>query len=180
MYFPFGQEPLQFSQMSHMPFLNACINEALRLFPPVLSGGQRSAIHGKLIGPYYVPEGNNVSVHTYSLHRNPRYFFPLSNSFWPDRWLPKSDRHHPSFLTAKDSEPFIHDTAAFIPFSFGPANCAGKNLALLELRGLVCFMVQTFNFKVKAGFRLESWEENIADFFVIKKPALPVVVEARS
>ena len=40
-------------------------------------------------------------------------------------------------------------------------------------------MVQRFNFKVKEGFKLESWEEDIEDFFVIKKPALPVAMEAR-
>jgi len=126
----------------------------------------------------YIPEGNSISVHTYSLHRNPRCFFPLSDSFWPDRWLPESDRQYPSSVVAGSGD-FIHDTTAFIPFSLGPANCAGKNLALLELRGVVCFMVQMFDFKVKEGFKLESWEEDIADFFVMKKPALPVVVKTR-
>lgn len=179
MHFPFGQEPLDFSKMSRMPYLNACINETLRLLPPVLTGVQRSAIPSKLVGTYSIPEGNNISVHTYSLHRNPRCFFPLPDSFWPDRWLPEPDRQCPPLSATKDYGEFVHDTTAFIPFSLGPANCAGKNLALRELRGLVCFIVQTFKFKVKEGFRLESWEEEIADFFVLKKPALPVVVEAR-
>jgi hypothetical protein len=47
------------------------------------------------------------------------------------------------------------------------------------LREVTCFIVQRFNIKVKEGFRLESWEEGIEEFFVIRKPALPVVVEAR-
>jgi len=59
----------------------------------------------------------------------------------------------------------------------GPANCAGKNLALLELRGLVCFVMQKFEFKASEGF--EKWEEGVADFFVVKRPPLPVVLEAR-
>jgi hypothetical protein len=41
----------------------------------------------------------------------------------------------------------------------------------------MCFMVQRFNFKVKEGFKLESWKEGLEDFFVIKKLALPVVVD---
>jgi hypothetical protein len=49
----------------------------------------------------------------------------------------------------------------------------------LELRAVVCFIVQRFDFKVKEGFRMESWEEGIKDFFVIRRPPLPVVVEAR-
>jgi cytochrome P450 len=82
-------------------------------------------------------------------------------------------------ITIEAPAEFIHDTTAFIPFSLGPANCAGKSVALLELRGLMCFMVQKFNFKGKEGLRPESWEEEIADYFVIKKPPLPVFVEAR-
>jgi len=80
-------------------------------------------------------------------------------------------------VTPTDKLEFIHDTTAFIPFSMGPANCAGKNLALLELRGLLCFVMQKFEFKASEGF--EKWEEGVADFFVVKMPLLPVVLEAR-
>jgi cytochrome P450 len=74
---------------------------------------------------------------------------------------------------------FILDHSAFNPFSYGPANCVGKNLALLELRVVTCFIVQKLEFKAKDGFRMESWEEGVEDFSVAKKPPLPVVVETR-
>jgi len=60
---------------------------------------------------------------------------------------------------------------------YGPANCIGKSLALLELRAVICFLIQMFNFKAKDGFNLESWEEGIKDYFVMKRPPLPVIVE---
>jgi cytochrome P450 len=74
---------------------------------------------------------------------------------------------------------FILDPSAFIPFSYGPANCVGRNLALVELRAITCYIVQRFNFRPKKGFNMKSWEEGIEDYFVVKRPPLPVVVEAR-
>jgi cytochrome P450 len=53
-YFPPDEEPLDYAKMARMPFLNACINEALRLLPPLLSGAQRSVLPGtggKQVGP---------------------------------------------------------------------------------------------------------------------------------
>lgn len=112
--------------------------------------------------------------HTYSLHRNPRCFSPFPESFIPDRWLPEKDRRN---IAAK--EPFILDLSAYNPFSHGPANCVGKNFALAELRAVTCFVVQRFNFRPVEGFRLESWEEGIEDYFVVTRPPLPVVLEGR-
>ena len=122
----------------------------------------------------FIPEGNNIFTHTHTLQRDPRYFSPYPDSFWPDRWLPEKDREIAPF-----NEEFILDLAAFNPFSYGPANCVGKNLALLELRVITCFIVQKFNLKVKEGFRIETWEEGVEDFFVVKRPPLLVVMEAR-
>lgn len=73
----------------------------------------------------------------------------------------------------------MHNASAFIPFSFGPANCAGKNMALLEMRAVVCFIVQRFDLRVKDGFELDNWDDGIEDWFVTMLPSLPVVFNAR-
>jgi cytochrome P450 len=112
------------------------------------------------------------------VHRDPRNFYPLPDSFWPDRWLPEADRHGPPSLTY-DTTKFIHNTAAFAPFSLGTANCAGKGLAAMELRSLVCAIVQRFEFMAKEDFVLEAWPEGMKDAFVMQRPPLPVIVEAR-
>ncbi|KIM75269.1 hypothetical protein PILCRDRAFT_679651 [Piloderma croceum F 1598] len=104
----------------------------------------------------FIPEGKQVINHTYSLQRNPRYFSPCPDSFWPDRWLPEQDRHK-----IPSDERFILDLIAFNSFSYGPANCVGKNLALLEMRAITCFIVQKFKFKAKEGFRLEVYPKCI-------------------
>jgi Cytochrome P450 len=64
----------------------------------------------------FIPEGNQVINHTYTLQRNPRFFSPWLESFWSDRWLPKQDRHK-----IPSNEWFILDlSTAFNPFSCGP------------------------------------------------------------
>ena len=78
---------------------------------------------------------------------------------------------------------FVHDTGAYLPFSIGPANCAGKNLALLELRALVCHLLREFDFYIpESGVQrreFDDWERGVCDYFVMSRPTLPVVIKSR-
>ena len=53
--FPRGEDSMRdLTKQGAMPYLNACINEALRLFPPVLTALQRRVVPGmggRMIGP---------------------------------------------------------------------------------------------------------------------------------
>ncbi|KAH7927912.1 cytochrome P450 [Leucogyrophana mollusca] len=183
-YFPPGENALDTTHHQQMSYLNAVINETLRLFPPVLSGSQRGGAkgnNGKVVGPYFLPAGTSAFVHSYSLHRDPRNFSPMPDNFWPERWLSPEER---STLVSSDSKgldkvPFIHNTAAFLPFSFGPANCVGKNLAYQEMRTVVCLMMQRLEFCFVDGFEPETWERDLKDYFVTMKGELPVVLSPR-
>lgn len=79
----------------------------------------------------------------------------------------------------KDQSSVVLDTNAFVPFSFGPSNCVGKNLAWMEMRMTVCMIMQKFDIKLADGFHPERWEEDILDFFVMMKGKLPVVLTPR-
>src|ERR1700685_611852 len=92
----------------------------------------------------FIPEGTQVFNHTFTIHRNPRYFSPYPDSFFPERWLPEQGRQ--KIFSDKN---FVLELTAFNPFSYGPANCVGKNLAIMELRALMCFVVQRIDFKAK-------------------------------
>jgi cytochrome P450 len=76
----------------------------------------------------FVPEGTSAVVHTYSLHHDPRYFSPFPDNFIPERWLASEDKIALDPTIFSEHE-VIHNTAAFIPFSVGPSNCVGRNLA---------------------------------------------------
>ena len=127
-------------------------------------------------------EGTAVNTPLYVLLRDPRYFSPYPNNFWPDRWLPLSDRQPPEFPRnplKDEKKPFILNTAAFIPFSFGPANCAGKNLAYMEMRMVVALVMQRVNLSFDNDYDPSQWEKDLEDFFLVKKGKLPVVLSPR-
>ncbi|PWY75960.1 cytochrome P450 [Aspergillus eucalypticola CBS 122712] len=108
-------------RLAQLKYLNMCIDEGLRMYPPVPAGMPRlTPKEGMEICGEYMPGNTAVSVHHWATYRNPRNF-TRPDDFLPERW--SSD---PQF--AGD------DKAAFQPFSFGPRNCLGKNLAYHEMR----------------------------------------------
>ncbi|KAK7692347.1 hypothetical protein QCA50_003972 [Cerrena zonata] len=174
-YYPAGDDPTNTQHHPKMVFLEASINESLRLLPAVPSGSQRAAVPGsggKAIGPYYLPEGTHARIHFYSVQRDPRNFFPNPESFWPDRWI-----------VAEGDVPapkgFKHNPAAFTPFSFGPYNCVGKNLAMQEMRSLVCALMQQVELRFADDYNPDEWLEELQDMFVVHKGRLPVTSTRR-
>ncbi|KAL0580842.1 hypothetical protein V5O48_001133, partial [Marasmius crinis-equi] len=158
------------AKLATMPFLNAVINEALRLQPPVPTGLQRASepgSGGKMVGSIFVSEETAVNIAPYAIHRDPRYFSPDPDRFWPDRWL------------AEKKENVELDQAAFIPFSVGPMNCVGKALAQVELRAVIATLVQCYDMNLEEGWDRTRWEEDLEDFFVFRKGALPVKLQRR-
>jgi len=167
--FASGEEPSDAQKLSHMEWLNGCINETLRLQPPVPSGSQRSVEKGKgtkVLGKLVIPEQTQVTLHTYSIHRDARYFH-TPEAFLPERWFSKG---------APAGE---HNTAAFLPFSYGPTICAGKNLALMEMRLVLCWVLRRFRFSRAPGVAYEEWEGKIQDWFVVHHEPLLINVSLR-
>ncbi|TDL19581.1 high nitrogen upregulated cytochrome P450 monooxygenase 2 [Rickenella mellea] len=185
--FPPGEgNPFDAAKLAEIPILNATINEALRLSPAVVNGTQRATPRGsggKMIGEHYVPGGTALIVPTYSLHRDKRYFSPAPDMFWPDRWLFPSGTlvEDPSKANVKHEKvPLVTDHSAFIPFSVGPANCVGKNLAQVEMRMIVSLLVQRFEMRLIDEYDPKDWERKLEDRFVLKKSILPIVIKDRS
>ncbi|KAH8104189.1 high nitrogen upregulated cytochrome P450 monooxygenase 1 [Phellopilus nigrolimitatus] len=171
--FPPGEgDPFDLATLAELPILNAVINETLRLQPPVPTDLQRAPAAGcgsKRIGEHIIVEGTAINVPPYVLHRDPRYFSPIPDTFWPDRWL----------QTFEKNSRIITNTAAFIPFSFGPANCAGKMLALAEMRSVIALLLQRFDMRFAKGYDARRWEAELENNFVMKVGNLPVVLTAR-
>ncbi|EMD31235.1 hypothetical protein CERSUDRAFT_119940 [Gelatoporia subvermispora B] len=179
-YYPAGENALDTKHHQTMPILNAAINEALRLFPVVPGGSQRvSPPGGKVVGPYYIPEGTGTIIPTYCVNRDARNFAPYTSSFWPNRWLIAIGEMTSQEAGINEST-FVHDTNAFMPFSFGPSNCVGKNLALQEMRMVVCHMLQRLELRFAPGYDIDSYESKLKDYFVIKRADLLVEIGVRS
>ncbi|KAJ5930920.1 hypothetical protein N7466_006413 [Penicillium verhagenii] len=121
---------IEMRALEHMTYLNACIEEGLRVYPPVPVGLPRIVPEGGLVvcGDR-IPEKTAVSVNQWATFRSPKNF-QRADEFIPERWI---------------GDEFASDNkAAFQPFSFGPRNCLGKNLAYHEMRLILAKVLLNF------------------------------------
>ena len=115
------------------------------------------------------------------MHRDPANFSPSPESFLPERWLPGWGSGLPGSGDALGTEAagYVHNEAAFIPFSYGPMNCVGKGLAMQEMRTAICAILQRFEVRAREGWVLGDYEGRFRDYFVTVRGHLPVVLEVR-
>src|SRR5439155_2505996 len=74
------------ADLPNLPYTDMIVREAMRLYPPA-AGFAREPIEDVTIGGYTVPKGSLVTVNTYALHRDPR-FFEEPQRFNPERFAP--------------------------------------------------------------------------------------------
>ncbi|KAF5310744.1 hypothetical protein D9619_007782 [Psilocybe cf. subviscida] len=166
--------------LTAMPYLNAVINEGLRLFPAVPTGLQRAPAKGtsgkQLVTPsgdFYLPEGNAVTVPAYVMHRDAVHFSPSPDAFMPERWISASSASTTKFSTSRD---------AFIPFSLGQQNCVGRPLALMEMRYLLATLVRNFEIEFDdSEVGMQQWTDGLEDRYTFQpKGTLPVKISRRA
>ncbi|OGM48078.1 hypothetical protein ABOM_002892 [Aspergillus bombycis] len=110
---------LKLSDLEQLPYLSACIKEALRLSYGLSARLPRVAPTQVLEVPgttgLAIPPGTKVSMNSVLMHRHPQ-LFPQPDEFRPERWLdnPRLDRY-------------------LVPFSKGARQCLGINLAYAEV-----------------------------------------------
>ncbi|KAK1233759.1 hypothetical protein PQX77_003076 [Marasmius sp. AFHP31] len=164
------------SVQAKMEYLNAVINEVLRMWPAVLNGsprGIKANDSGRMIAGNYVPPGTNLTIPSYSIQRDPRNFAPQPENFIPERWLDEETRVRlrPDVFHC---QPYRNDPQAFLTFSTGPANCVGKNLALMEMRMVACTLVKRFRFVEVVGRGGggtgggRDFEDTVMDYFTMQ------------
>ena len=103
-----------YDKVRHLPYLRACLDEALRMYPPSTFGlPRRTPTEGAPILGDFIPGETSVSISAYVAHRDPKVF-PEPETFRPERWLGDD---------AKELQ------AAFITFSTGARGCIGRNIS---------------------------------------------------
>jgi len=115
----------------------------------------------------FIPENTQIQIPPIGVHYNPSNFSPDPQSFIPDRWI------------LSLSQDFVTKREALIPFSYGPANCVGKHLAMLEMMMVFTMAIQRFEFAFAPGFDWERWPEKKVDAFATLNAPLGVVVKPR-
>ncbi|KAF9873804.1 cytochrome P450 [Colletotrichum karsti] len=151
----FGSEDeIDMVSVQKLQYMQAVINEGLRMYPPVPTGIMRRVSEGDgfFLGQY-VPKGSLVQVWHWPTFHNPAHF-TLPDSFIPERWL-----DDPRFAGDKKT--------SFEPFSVGPRNCIGRNLAYAEMRLILARMVWNFDLRISEESR--GWDEKSQVYLLWEK-----------
>lgn len=148
------EEIVSGSTLSGCAYLRACIDESMRMTPPVAGALPRQVLPGGIdIDGHHIPSGVDVGVPHYAIHHNDAYF-PRPFDYVPERWLsdPGANPLHNKLADAH---------AAFCPFSIGPRGCIGKGLAYVELSVTIARVIYMFDLRLVPGSTLGSGSKDL-------------------
>lgn len=150
-----------YDSVKDLPYLKACLDEGLRLSPPVSSGlPRRTPPEGASIMGEWIAGNTSVSMTIYGAHHDPT-IYPDPDVFKPERWLDPAERRR--------MEPY------FIPFSAGARGCIGRNISYLEQIVILATIVHRYDF---ALLKPDSVSERFEAFNMICGP-LPILMWRR-
>ncbi|KAH8705884.1 putative benzoate 4-monooxygenase cytochrome P450 [Talaromyces proteolyticus] len=142
-----------YREMAQLTLLNAAIDETLRLHPALPSGMQRvTPPQGVRVGDVYIPGDCLVQIPLYTLFRDERCFHQ-PHAFIPERWSTRPE--------------LIKDGSAYIPFGSGPFGCAGKQLALMEIRRITVDLLSRYDIALSKEQTHEAFYEGQQDVFTL-------------
>lgn len=165
-----SEDHINITSTSSLHYESAVIEEALRIFPPV--GGSQCRVtppEGHVVSGQFVPGNTTVAVNQWCAnHASSNFKDP--HKFVPERWL---------------GDPKYKDDRRKVvqPFSVGPRNCIGLNLAYAEMKVILARIL--WNFDIDVCEESRDWMDKLEVYTLWKKEPLmvkltPVIRTARS
>ncbi|KAJ7577378.1 cytochrome P450 [Mycena floridula] len=159
---------------SKLPYLDACVQESMRLVPPGPFGPPRTTgSEGAQVVDQWLPPNTTLHAPVYVLHRDPGNFGLLADQYIPERWLPDADIQH--FCNSSKIDPTLLkplNRRAFIPFSAGHASCVGKNLGLQNVKLTIAYIISAFEISTTRGFNEKTYDTSFKEYGLWSHDAL--------
>lgn len=95
--------------------------------PRLVPAGEGVEVSGR-----HFPQGISLSVPSYTIHHSKEIWGEDADDFRPERWENPTERQK----------------NAFIPFSYGPRACVGRNVAEMELALIVSTTFRRYEFEL--------------------------------
>lgn len=160
--------PVEESNISKLPYLQAIIKEALRLHPPGPFLIPRKADKEVELGGFTIPKNAQVFVNSWAIGRDPS-LWEKPDLFEPERFMLQGSSSNIDYK-GQDFE--------LIPFGAGRRICAGLPLAHRMLPLIVGSLIHSFDWKLGDGVTPEEMdmEEKIGAAMRKAKPlrAIPI------
>lgn len=152
---------ISYDKVRHLPYLRACLDESLRLYPPTAHGLPRvTPEEGWQIKDTFIPGGTTVSISAFVAHRD-ESVFPNPETYYPERWLGEE---------GKALQPY------FVAFSAGARGCIGRNISYLEQTVLLASVLRRYDFELLHP----GWEPERRETMNLHLGQLPLKIRHRS
>jgi cytochrome P450 len=139
--------PVTWKQSQDVPYLEAVVQEALRLHPAVGFGLERVVPQKglRMDDGTIIPGGAQVGMNAWVVHLNPA-FGPEPEEFRPERWLKYEDEMEENYRARLAAM-----KRAYLVFGHGSRTCIGKNISLLEIYKLIPTLLMKFKLELVGG-----------------------------
>lgn len=127
---------LTYEAMQDMQYIDQCINESLRMYPPASSLTRSVSKDYKLPNSSVIlPKGITLIVPVYAIHRDPEHY-PDPERYDPDRFTPDQ--------VAK------RNPYCFLPFGEGPRICIGMRFGMMQARVGLAYLLKDYRFTLSS------------------------------
>ncbi|XGW28067.1 hypothetical protein V3C99_008127 [Haemonchus contortus] len=131
------KDDISYEMLSEMKYLEQCISETLRMYPPVVRTN-RLCTKNVTVKGIEMKEGCVFTIPIRAIQYN-EDFYPSPNDFDPERWS-SSNRSN-------------RDPLTYLPFGYGPRNCIGMRVAQMQMKMALAHILRTF--EMRPGEKIE-------------------------
>uniref|UniRef100_A0A914L7A7 Uncharacterized protein n=1 Tax=Meloidogyne incognita TaxID=6306 RepID=A0A914L7A7_MELIC len=124
-------EDISYEHLKKMDYLQAFLQETLRMYPPAPVSNRACNTNLNLNG-INLREGDLVTIPIYSIQHNEE-FYTEPEEFKPERFIRE--------------EKASVDPLTFLAFGLGPRNCLGMRFAEIQMQVVIAHLVRRFKFK---------------------------------
>ncbi|KIX02848.1 uncharacterized protein Z518_08791 [Rhinocladiella mackenziei CBS 650.93] len=158
-------EFVTWQESNRLPYLQACIKEAIRMHPAVGLILERYVPKGGIaLAGHYFPEGTIVGINPWVTARDKDVHGLDVDVFRPERWLEASE------------EQLMAMERANLAFGHGNRACVGKNISLLEIGKLVPQLLRHY----RISLTRPDLEWKVSGGWFVWQDGLEVVISKRT
>lgn len=151
--------------LADLKYLHAALMETLRV-TVIGSHGMPRVSTGAKVDGQYIRKGVTVQYNHLGFTRSPRYFHE-PRAYRPQRWLPHD---HPCWDAAFKDDATEH----FFPFSRGPRQCLGTQLAWRETRFFIAKVLWSFDVEMAPAQKRVDFDRDFKMYAMWEKPEFRV------
>ncbi|XP_016940521.3 probable cytochrome P450 28a5 [Drosophila suzukii] len=138
---------IPYDKLHELPYLDACLHESIRLFPPGFMTSKLCTESVELPnkdGPDFTVEKGTVVVIPHFCHMMDEEYFPNPQIYNPERFMDPD--------VAKN----LRERGVYMGFGDGPRICLGMRFATSQIKAAIVELISKFNVKVNPKTRKDN------------------------